>query len=76
LAHSDDHILSFIIKLWIDDETDSPKTTWQGTITHVPSGKRKTIQSIQEIDSFILAFLEKHPLSLDKGKSFEGDFPQ
>lgn len=65
LAALDPHILSFIIKIWFeDDDNDNLKPSWQGTITHVPSGKRKSVQTIQGIDEFIQAFID-NPMSSD-----------
>lgn len=44
---------AFVIKIWLEDNA-----RWRGYITHVPSGERRYIQTLSEIDDFILPYLE------------------
>jgi hypothetical protein len=45
---------SFIVKLWLDEPGDKTETRgWHGYITHVPSGKRRYLQSLYDILSFV-----------------------
>lgn len=53
-------IHSFIIKIWIEeggDESEHP--LWHGHITHVPSGKRKHIRKLDDINRFVIPYLNK-----------------
>jgi hypothetical protein len=51
---------SFIIKVWCEDDLeDGGEVSWQGYITHVPSGARKYIRSLEEISNFINPYLVK-----------------
>jgi hypothetical protein len=45
---------AFVIKIWLEEST-----RWRGHITHVPSGERHYIETLDEIDDFILPYLEK-----------------
>jgi hypothetical protein len=45
---------SFIVKIWLSDaESTNGEKLWRGTITHVPSGKRRSVATFDDIDSFI-----------------------
>lgn len=48
---------SFIVKIWTDEGYSSE--TWQGQITHVLSGEQRTINSLDEIDRFMLPYLQE-----------------
>lgn len=65
MTELDDQILSFIVKIWLEEEEPISKPSWQGTITHVPSGKRKSIHNIHGIEKFIQSFIESTPLHSD-----------
>lgn len=59
-------IQSFIIKLWFEDaRQDGGLVTWRGQITHVPSGTHKSVQTLEEIASFILSYLEHMGVRVD-----------
>ena len=50
---------SFIVKIWIEetaDETNNP--LWRGHITHVPSGSRRYLNSLNGMRSFIKPYLK------------------
>jgi hypothetical protein len=45
---------AFVIRIWLEDSL-----RWRGHITHVPSGERRYIEDMSEIDDFIWPYLEK-----------------
>ena len=45
---------AFVIRIWLEDSL-----RWRGHITHVPSGERRYIEDLSEIDDFIWPYLEK-----------------
>ena len=47
---------SFIIKLWLEGDTNP--LVWHGHITHVPSGTRRYFKKLGEITEFISDYLE------------------
>ena len=50
---------SFIVKIWIDRTPDEEQAAaWRGHITHVPSGQRRYLKKISEIERFILPYLQ------------------
>lgn len=54
---------SFIIKIWTEEEPDPP--VWQGQITHVLSGEKQHFNSLDEIEQFMLPYLQKIGIDLD-----------
>jgi hypothetical protein len=51
---------SFIVKVWLEEPADAQHgATWRGHITHVPSGTRRTVQTLDDIDRFIATYLER-----------------
>jgi hypothetical protein len=55
----DSHIHSFIIKIWLEESTEEAgRATWRGTITHVPSGKRRYVRTLDGVTAFIAPTLE------------------
>ena len=44
---------AFVIKIWLEDGL-----RWRGHITHVPSGERKYFEELDEIEEFIIPYLE------------------
>ena len=52
-------IQSFIIKLWLDGSLDeSGRGGWRVRITHVPSGTRRYLRSLDDILIFIRSYLD------------------
>lgn len=55
---NDTSTVSFIVKVWLEEtpeETDEP--TWRGHITHVPSGERRYLQTLDDVSAFIEPYL-------------------
>jgi hypothetical protein len=54
---SESKVHSFIVKLWLEGETNP--LVWHGQITHVPSGARRYFKKLSEITDFISDYLEE-----------------
>ena len=52
-------IHSFIVKVVIEKVKDGPPSTWHGQITHIGSGKTKSMKDLAEIDGFISQYLPR-----------------
>ena len=51
-------IMSFIVKLWLEEIVEGTgQMIWRGHITHVPSGDRRYLTTIDEIPGLIAPFL-------------------
>jgi len=50
---------SFIVKIWLGERGVAGGTGWRGHVTHVPSGRRVYIESLEEIPFFMAPYLEK-----------------
>ena len=49
---------SFIVKLWLEDAGDEKGSAgWRGHITHVPSGKRRYLQRLDDILVFVKPYV-------------------
>ena len=56
---------SFIVKVWSEEpDMETGHVGWRGHITHVPSGKRRYVQCLNEISSFIEGYLRGMSVSL------------
>ena len=63
----EENVHSFIVRLWLEEvvQTSNP-TKWRGHITHIPGNERRYIKDLDEINIFIMLYLQG--LSLDDGK--------
>jgi hypothetical protein len=50
---------SFIVKVWLEEGAKAGQVTWCGHITHVPSGERRYLRDLDDITTFIAAYLER-----------------
>ena len=49
---------SFVIRIWSEESlSEGVQNAWRGHITHVISGKRKYLQSLEDISLFIQPYL-------------------
>ncbi len=49
----------FIVKVWLEETVEEAgRATWRGYITHVPTGKRQYLKTLDEIPTFIRPYLE------------------
>jgi hypothetical protein len=57
---------SFIVKIWIEEAVDEAGGAgWRGHVTHVQSGQRRYVRSLDEIVAFIGPYLESLGAQLD-----------
>lgn len=49
----------FVIRIWLEERAqEAHGATWRGHITHVPSGERRYLQSLDDMASFVAPYLE------------------
>ena len=49
----------FVVRIWLEDSAgEARQATWRGHITHVPSGERRYLHSLDDITSFVAPYLE------------------
>jgi hypothetical protein len=48
--------VTFVVRLWLEGGDEGPRV-WRGHITHVMSGERRYVQSLEGIDAFITRFM-------------------
>jgi hypothetical protein len=50
----------FVVKIWLEETAkEAGQATWRGHITHVPSGERRYLRDLGEIEAFITPYLER-----------------
>jgi hypothetical protein len=50
---------SFIVKIWLEETAEqSSAAKWRGCVTHVSSGTRRYVESLDAMASFIATYLE------------------
>ena len=54
---------SFIVKIWTEEDHNS--TAWRGQITHVLSGEQQRFNSLDEIERFMLPYLQEIGMDFD-----------
>ena len=53
------NLQSFIVKIWVEETGDSASTTpWRGSITHVVTGERRYVKSLEEITKYFRVYLQ------------------
>jgi hypothetical protein len=53
-------IHSFIVKIWLEECTgENGEALWRGHITHVPDKRRRYLNDLQDISSFIEPYLHR-----------------
>ena len=63
------NLQSFIVKIWVEETGDSTGTTpWRGSITHVVTGVRRYIKSLDEITRYFKIYLQGIGISFDSGR--------
>jgi hypothetical protein len=51
---------SFVVRIWLEETTEEGgHATWRGHITHVASGERRHIEDLDQIKTFIAAYLDR-----------------
>ena len=60
---------SFVIKIWLEETVEETgQAVWRGHITHVPSGKRRYVENLDDVSTFIKPYLEE--VGVDFGLSW------
>jgi hypothetical protein len=55
---------SFIVRVWREArENELPNPEWRGEIEHVPGGERRGLRDLDEIASFIAAYIKNKGLT-------------
>jgi hypothetical protein len=50
----------FIVSIWLEETVaEAGKAVWRGYVTHVPSGKRRYLNDLEDIVAFIAPYLEQ-----------------
>ncbi len=58
----------FIVKIWLEETAEEAgRATWRGYIIHIPSGKQRYLQDLDDILIFIVPYLEEMGVQLKKG---------
>ena len=55
----------FILRIWLEESVEEAgRAVWRGHITHVPSGERRYLKSLNDIPIFIAPYLERMGVKL------------
>lgn len=53
------HTHSFVIKIWLEETAaEAGRAVWRGHITHVPSNARRYFDEFDQIERFIVPYLQ------------------
>jgi hypothetical protein len=56
---------SFIVKVWVEESAEKGgQGVWHGHITQVPTGQRRYLKSLSEIEDFVAPHLEEMGVKL------------
>lgn len=59
---------SFVVRIWLEETVqETGRVNWRGHITHVPSGRRRYVKSLDEINVFIAPYLQAMGMDLGIG---------
>jgi hypothetical protein len=51
---------SFIVRIWLEEIVqDTGRTVWRGSITHVPSGRQRYMQDLDQVATFMMSYLQE-----------------
>jgi hypothetical protein len=60
----------FIVRIWLEETAEEAgRATWRGYVTHVPSGERRYIHDLDEIQTFIAPYMEAMGVHVGKQRS-------
>jgi hypothetical protein len=55
-----DDSFTFVLRIWCEPrEVDRVPNLWRGVIEHIPDGERRYVRSLEELDDFLIPFLEQ-----------------
>ena len=50
----------FLVRIWLEEGgNDGHPATWRGHITHVPSGRRRYLEDLDDIAAFVMPYLKE-----------------
>jgi hypothetical protein len=49
---------AFVVRIWLEEVSASGRALWRGHITHVPSGRRRYVQRLGDITTFIAPYVD------------------
>lgn len=62
-------IQSFIVKIWLEEAAQADRPArWRGSLTHIPSGKRRYFQNLDEIQATLVPYMEGMGLDMSAKK--------
>ena len=60
-------IHSFIIRIWVEEMAESRDAMpWRGHITHVPTGTKQYLKDLDDIQAFIVPYMEAMGVSVKR----------
>lgn len=59
MSPDETRIHSFILKLWLETSPEETRRRWRGYITHVPSGERRYVQTLAQVNDFVESYLDE-----------------
>ena len=73
MSSLEDGTHSFIFKIWLEEHAEEGMDAiWRGLVTHVPSGARRHVKSLDEVITFIVPYIQKMGADPDVGRSAKG----
>lgn len=67
MAEPEEQIHSFVLKFWLEEgREEAERTLWRGHITHVASGVRQYVTTLDSIAAFVAPYLKGSKPSGDK----------
>lgn len=68
----EDNTYVFTVRIWLEPrEIEGASPEWRGVVEHVPSGKRRYIQALDDIPPFIAPYLEAMGVNISNQWSME-----
>ena len=62
------NVHSFIVRIWLEEEaSETGRAIWRGYVTHVPSGERRYIKRLSDLNTFIIPYLEAMGVRFTEG---------
>jgi hypothetical protein len=62
----------FIVRIWLEETAaEAGRATWRGYVTHVPSGERRYIHTLDEIAAFIAPYVESMGVRLPESGALD-----
>ena len=69
MDHTETQTHSFIIRIWLEE---AEERLWRGHVTHVPSGKRQYVETLEGISHFLDAYLQQMGAASSVNSSRQG----